>query len=434
MSADSTAHSREHGVAYVLQMFPKYSETFILNELLEHQRQGRSVRVLSLRYPREGRFHGCLASLTEAAEYLQESLWDDLSKLREAAWSALATSSAGVCRSLHPWLARHVTSRDLWQATLLKRWAVRRKVRHVHCHFGGFAASVAALSRMMGGPTFSVTLHAHEIFRENGDSAWLRRIVELSAFVVTVSKFNARYLVENVGAAGDRIRVLYNGIPLDRFGFSRTPRETGTILAVGRLIEKKGFIHLIRACRVLADQGLLTRCDIIGEGREKDCLAEEIRRLKLGSVVRLAGAWPQERVADALARYSAFALPCVRAADGNMDALPTVLLEAMAAGCPVVSTHLSGIPEIVENGESGILVPPGDENALAAALITLLKSPEACRRFAESGRRRVEERFDVQRSVAALGDWLIHAAHERPIGKSAASPSLSSALAPEQLA
>ncbi|HKQ49667.1 MAG TPA: glycosyltransferase family 4 protein [Phycisphaerae bacterium] len=411
MSADNaTLRVGEPAVAYLLQVFPKYSETFIVNEILEHQNQGRPVRVLSLRLPREGRFHGCLKDLESASEYIPESFWDSPAKIREAAWTVMKHSASGLPRIIRRWGAGDVTFRDLWQAMLVRRWAARRNVRHVHCHFGGFAATVAALSRMIGGPTFSVTLHAHEIFRESVNRRLLRRIIELSAFCVTVSQFNARHLEQHVGADPAKIRVLYNGIPLDRFTFHTGSREPGTILSVGRLIEKKGFVYLVRACRLLADKGLLKRCEIVGEGREEDRLRKEIKRLDLGSFVQLTGPWPQERVAAALSRCAAFALPCIRAADGNMDALPTVLLEAMAAGCPVVSTRLSGIPEIVDDGRSGLLVEPNDETALATTLETVLKDASRAQVIAEAGRRRVEELFDVRKSVATLGEWQHRAA------------------------
>jgi glycosyltransferase involved in cell wall biosynthesis len=362
--------------------------------------------VLSLRLPREGRFHGCLAELSEAAEYVPESLWDQPAKLFEALRMALVRAPLGVARAAACWARRRAAFRDLWQAAMVRRWAQRRGVGHLHCHFGGFAATVAHLARRMGGPPYSVTLHAHDIFRDTVDHAWLRRIIAGSAFVVTVSRYNEAYLGAQVGADTRRVRVLYNGIPLDRFPFYTGPREKGTLLAVGRLIEKKGFIHLVRACRPLVENGLLRRCDIVGEGREQAALAAEIKRLGLDGVVRLAGAWPQERVAEALARASAFALPCVAARDGNMDALPTVLLEAMAAGCPIVSTRLSGIPEIVADGGTGLLVEPGDEPGLARALSALLTDPARAAAFASAGRRRVEDLFDGRRNTNTLAAWL----------------------------
>jgi glycosyltransferase involved in cell wall biosynthesis len=411
MSADPAKIGRDdRAIAYLLQVFPKYSETFIVNEILEHQNQGRPVRVLSLRMPREGRFHGCLGDLCDAAEYVPESFWDAPSKVREAAVAAILHSGSSILRVMRRWAARDIDFRDIWQAMLVRRWAARRKIRHLHCHFGGFAATVAAISRVLGGPTFSVTLHAHEIFREGSNWPMLRRIVDLSAFCVTVSRFNAHHLVDSIGADSRKIRVLYNGIPLDRFAYQPGAREPGTILSVGRLIEKKGLIYLIRACKQLAEKGLLKRCDIVGEGRERDLLATEIKRLSLDQVVNLAGPWPQEKVADAFSRYSAFALPCVRAADGNMDALPTVLLEAMASGCPVVSTKLSGIPEIVEDARSGLLVEPNDQEQLASALGLMLADSGKAKSMAEAGRRRAEEHFDVRKSVATLGDWQLRAA------------------------
>lgn len=413
MSADrAESYSDDRRVAYLLQVYPKYSETFIVNEVLEHQKQGRPVRILSLRLPREGRFHGVLKELDDAAEYIPECFLECAGKCREAAWSVLKESPTSLARVGAIWTSRDVSIRDVWQALLVRRWAARRKVRHLHCHFGGFAATVAAFSRLMGGPSFSVTLHAHEIFRNNKNPAHLRRIVDLSAFCVTVSQFNARHLVDQLGVDPRKIRVLYNGIPFDRFPFCDGPREPGTILAVGRLIEKKGFVYLIRACRALADKGLLRQCDIVGEGREKDSLQSEIKRLGLGDLVKLAGPWSQERVADGLSRYSAFALPCVQAADGNMDALPTVLLEALATGCPVVSTRLSGIPEIVDDGRSGLLVEPNSEMELASALEMVLRDVDGATARAVNGRQRAKSLFDVRKSVSTLSEWQRRAADD----------------------
>lgn len=397
-------------LAYLLQVFPKYSETFILNELLEHQRQGAAVRVVALRYPRDGRFHGCLAELEQAAEYIPESVWDKSGKLVRAAWAVLRDRPMGFGNAAGQVLAGRVEPRDLWQATLVRRWAQRRGAAHLHSHFGGYAARVAWLARKMGGPSYSVTLHAFDIFRDNVDAGLLRRIVTDAAFCVTVSRFNAAHLRERIGADPVKVRVLYNGIPLHRFAYCDSPREPGTILSVGRLIEKKGFIHLVRACALLAQRGMLARCEIVGEGPEKATLSEEINRLGLRGRVHLVGAWAQERVARALSRAAVFALPCVAAKDGNMDALPTVLLEAMAAGCPCVSTRLSGIPEIIEDGVTGRLVPPGDDAALAAAVGDLLADAELGRRFARAGRQRAESLFDVRRSVATLRGWLVEAA------------------------
>lgn len=405
-STDRSMDSRQHEVAYLLQVFPKYSETFILNELLEHQRQGNPVRVLSLRLPREGRFHGCLADLEHAAEYVSESFWDRPGRIGEALRDVFVREMRGVSRNVSHWLWRHVTSRDVWQALLVRRWAKRRDVGHLHVHFGGYAAKVAYLSRLMGGPKYSVTLHAFDIFRETVNRKLLRRVIANSAFCVTVSQFNAAYLRDEIKADTNKVRVLYNGIPLERFPFSEGPREHDAVLSVGRLIEKKGFLHLIRACANLVEQGRSIRCDIVGEGPQKDELKAEIKRLGLRDRVRLVGAWPQERVAQALSRASLFALPCVEAKDGNMDALPTVLLEAMAAGCPCVSTHLSGIPEIILDRQSGRLVPPNDATSLAAAMGEMLDQPSMLTRYSRAGRARVVELFDVRQNVGVLSEWL----------------------------
>src|SRR5262249_44339612 len=152
-------------------------------------------------------------------------------------------------------------------------------------------------------------------------------------------------------------------------------RPPSRIVGVGRLVEKKGFPTLLRACGKLHARGVSFTCDVIGSGAQEALLQEMIGRLGLDRVVRLRGGLPLEDVAEEVRRASVVVLPCVKAADGNVDALPTVLLEAMGSGVPVVSSAISGVPEIVVDGETGYLVPPGDEAALADAIERILRDP-----------------------------------------------------------
>jgi glycosyltransferase involved in cell wall biosynthesis len=212
------------------------------------------------------------------------------------------------------------------------------------------------------------------------------------------------------GAAGD-VRRLYNGIDLDAFTPApHVERDPALILSVGRLVEKKGFEDLIRACALLRQAGVEARCEIIGAGERREALQALIDTLDLGQQVRLVGPKPQDEVMAAYRRAAVFALPCVVAEDGNRDGLPTVLLEAMASGLPVVSTNLVGVPEIVDDGVNGLLVEPGDVAGLAAQLARLLRDAGLRHRLGEAGRRKVAERFDVRQNVAQLHNWLAGAA------------------------
>ena len=225
--------------------------------------------------------------------------------------------------------------------------------------------------------------------------------------MVTVSDFNKAYLENLIGDLPSDIRRLYNGVDLNRFRVgNEEDRRPDLILGVGRLVEKKGFDVLIRACDLLVKWGVDFRCQIIGKGSERERLKALIAELGLDDRVALLGPRPQDEVAEAYRRAAIFALPCIVGSDGNRDGLPTVLLEAMASGLPAVSTSLTGVPEIIDDGINGLLVEPEDVEELARALAALLKDESLRREMGRAARRKVEEVFDVHKNVAQLRAWL----------------------------
>jgi colanic acid/amylovoran biosynthesis glycosyltransferase len=401
-------NARRNGrpIGYVLRMFPRYSQTFIVNELLALERLGIHLRIASLRRPSEDVVHASVRRLRSSIDYFPEPR-EARAKDGQIGEHRGAVSETGVDR-IHGRLGAYdIPWEEHAQARLLIDWARRYRIGHVHVHFGTGEATVAWLAHRFGGPSYTLTLHAFDIFRDNVDRRLLAEKINGSRFTVTVCESNRRFILEHLpGVEAERIRVSYNGIDLERFTDSDRQRDPQLVLAVGRLIEKKGFIHLVHAIAMLRDQGLRLRCDIVGDGRERQRLQDEIRRLQLDAQVRLVGILEQEEVQQRMREASCLVAPCVEARDGNIDALPTVLLEALASGCPVISTKLSGIPEIIESGVSGLLIEPRDENALANAIEHLLRDQELAMRLGRSGRRRVEEKFDVHRNVAALHDWL----------------------------
>ncbi|MGL5009611.1 MAG: glycosyltransferase, partial [Paracoccaceae bacterium] len=217
----------------------------------------------------------------------------------------------------------------------------------------------------------------------------------------TVSDYNAAHLRTLCPEAAGRIHRLYNGIDLTLF----TPTEApvpGRILAVGRLVEKKGFGVLVDACAILRDRGVGFDCRIIGDGPLQEALAAQIGTLGLAAKVRLVGQMPQERLAGELGTAAVATLPCVVTPDGDRDGLPTVLLEAMGMAIPVVTTTVTGGPDIVAHGETGLLCPPNDPAALADALATLLADPFRARAMGAAARLRAERLFDLTTNVAHL--------------------------------
>lgn len=394
-------------LGYLLRMYPRFSQTFIVNEILELEQQGANLAIGSLRKPNEGLFHESFSRVKTQTDYFPETIFESDSGHWRGQWELLREAPARYTRNLVATAGRQSIGWIEWlQAYHVVRWAAKRRIGHLHVHFGTEEASVAMLARRLGGPPYSLTLHAFDIFRDNVDKKLLTEKINESAFTVTVCESNRQHLVNTLrDVIPSRIRMNYNGVDLSRFRDEGRSREPKSILTVGRLIEKKGFRYLIRAVGLLRDQGLNVNCTIVGDGRERKSLEDECKQLKLNGQVRFAGALTQDAVRDAMQRSSCFVLPCVQAKDGNVDALPTVLLEALGCGCPCISTSLSGVPEILEHEVSGLLVEPENVESLARSIRRVFEEPDLARRLAVAGRALAEQRFDVTQNVCVMRQW-----------------------------
>jgi glycosyltransferase involved in cell wall biosynthesis len=220
--------------------------------------------------------------------------------------------------------------------------------------------------------------------------------------VVTVSDYNEQFLRGNFGAAADHVLRIYNGLDLAEFPFRSPMDRPPRIVAVGRLIEKKGFADLISACALLREAGIPFTCQIIGSGEQDAMLRREIVANGLEDRVEMVGALPLAEVKARVQDASLLAVPCVVGGDGNRDGLPTVLLEAMALGTPCAATDVTGIPELVWNEETGLLVPSRDVRELAGALGRLLSDPSLRVRLARQARSLIEREFDIHRNSSLL--------------------------------
>jgi glycosyltransferase involved in cell wall biosynthesis len=227
----------------------------------------------------------------------------------------------------------------------------------------------------------------------------LRSKLQAAAAVVTISDFHLNYLRATFGPLADHVQRIYNGVDLREFPY-QAPRERPlVIVAVGRLVEKKGFGDLIDACALLAGRGRHFCCRIIGSGVLEAELQAQIDRLGLGRMVLLTGPLPQPQVIQEMQNAAVLAAPCVIASDGDRDGLPNVIQEALALGTPVVSTDVTGIPEVVLDGETGLQVPQHAPPALASAIERLLGNSALRVQLASAGRRLIEAEFDIRRTT-----------------------------------
>ena len=301
----------------------------------------------------------------------------------------------------------------------------RRGVDHVHVHFANRAAHTAVFLKEISGIPFSVTAHGQDFMKDLGSDDLLREICAAAEFVAAETDYSRDLLRQRCPNSAAKIHRVYNGIDLERFQEPRSCNGTRIprIVSVGRLVAFKGFDDLIDACAELARRRIDFVCDIIGDGPLREALQAKIEQLDLSSRVNLLGSLSQGAVLEKLQAADIFALASTTDAQGATDVFPTVILEAMASARPVVSTHLAGIPELVVDGQTGMLAPPGDSTALAHALEQLLRHPELRLRFGDAGRARIEQHFRIEQTVAPLIEMLERSCRRRPAGDASASRS-----------
>ncbi|TVR58150.1 MAG: colanic acid biosynthesis glycosyltransferase WcaL [Candidatus Competibacteraceae bacterium] len=400
-------------VGYIVKRYPRYSETFIVNEILQHEEARLPIEIFALRPVLETHFQDVLAAVRAPVTYIPDkvskaaSLWESINAARRELpdfWAALDELG-------------DLEAEDLIQAIDLALRARERGVTHFHAHFGTVSATVARLAARFARIPYTLTLHAKDIYHVSVDPALMRKKLGAAARVITVSDYNQRYLAATYDSAAAKVVRLYNGLNLARFAFTIPSRTSREILAVGRLVEKKGFDVLIDACAILRDRGVAFQCRIVGDGTERATLSARIAHLNLGAMVRLAGPQPHAELIGTFREAAVVAAPCVIGADGDRDGLPTVLLEAMALGVPCVATDVTGIPELVRDGDTGLCVPQRDPQALADALQRLLDDADLRVDLATRARRLIEQDFDIRRNAAQLREWFAVAARDAAAGR-----------------
>lgn len=388
---------QQPALAYVLKRYPRFSETFIVNEILEHEKAGMRIHIFALRPVRESHFQDILAQVRAPVTYIRDisaathSLWELMSLARRELpgfWQALDELG-------------DMEEGDLLQAIKLALKARERGIAHFHAHFGTLAATVTRIASRLARIPYTLTVHAKDIYHQAVDQEDMRRKLGDAAGVITVSGYNQRYLQATYGRAAEQVRRIYNGLHLDRFTYQPPNLNSREILAVGRLVEKKGFDVLVEACGLLRERGIAFHCSIVGEGMMREPLQQRIERLGLAEQVCLAGPRAHAELIRIFREAAFFVAPCVISSDGDRDGLPTVLVEAMALGTPVISTQVVGIPELVRHNDTGLCVAERDPSALADAMARLLQDANLRSSLAGRARALVEEDFDIRKNAAA---------------------------------
>jgi colanic acid/amylovoran biosynthesis glycosyltransferase len=384
--------------AYLFERFPSFGQTFCYREVAELYRQGVAAPIFSIRNPKDEPAQDWNARIVQRVHYLPEEK-ELLEDVRRA--SKKGKLAPEIVAALDEW-GRRTDFLRLYQAVYVGLRLQELGIHHVHAHFAGMAARTAFWIAKFFPITFSFTAHANDIFAPKKFETGLDKLVGAALVVVTETDYAEKFLRERFPERADRIHRIYNGLNLAEFGRATFSSDRPSIVAIGRLIVKKGFANLIRACALLVERGRSFQCEIFGEGPLEEQLRGQIAELTLEEFVQLPGPKPQHELRERLARASVFVMPSVPEPEGGMDNLPTVIMEAMATGLPTVSTRIGGIPEMVVENETGFLVQPEDAVALAGAIEKITDDRSLGRKLGQAGYERAQELFSIEKNVQEL--------------------------------
>ena len=384
--------------AYLFERFPSFGQTFCYREVAELYRQGITPPIFSIRNPKDEPPQDWDTRIVRRVHYLPEER-KMLEEVQRA--SKKRRLSPAIIAALDEW-GRRTDFLRLYQAVYVGLRLQDLGIDHVHAHFAGMAARTAFWVAKFFPITFSFTAHANDIFAPRNFEIGLEKLIQTARLIITETDYSEKFLRERFPERADRIHRVYNGLNLAEFGPANFSSDPPLIVAIGRLIDKKGFANLIRACSQLVEHGRLFRCEIFGEGPLENQLRAQIEESGLKELVKLPGAKPQHELRERLAAANVFVLPSVPEAEGGMDNLPTVIMEAMATGLPVVSTRIGGIPEMVIDNETGFLVRPDDPLALAGAIEKVIDDRSLGQKLGQVGHGRAQTLFSIEKNVRDL--------------------------------
>ncbi len=390
-------------VAYIVSRFPSVTETFIANEIVALERLGDRVQLFSLRRQHPAAHSspdhlvtGCVAGGDlGAGEILgAQAHWFIR---RPGRWlAAWAGALRGNFRSPR-FLARTLVAVPISMA-----FARRLHADRIHAHWATHPALAAWVIHQLTDVPYSVTVHAHDLYV---DRSMLHRKLADAAAIVTISDYNARLIAELYGDVSEKVSVIPCGVDTEKLRVANDHATAGDPLqltCVASLQDYKGHEHLLQACRILRDRGVRFHLELIGDGELRASLQSSAAQLGLDECVTFAGARANAEVLARVESSDMVVLPSVVTSSGKMEGVPVALMEALALGTPVIASDLSGVGELIIDGETGLLVPPGNAAAIADAVQRISDDAAMRRRLARAGRDRVEDRYDLARNACLL--------------------------------
>ena len=404
------SRSNANAVAFVLKGYPRLSESFIAQEIVALEQRGLNIVIVSLRHPMDPAIHPIHDEVKATVLYLPEYLYQEPLRVLRACNGARRSANYKTVRNM--WL--HDLRRDrsanrirrFGQAMVLSR-EMAGKIRHLHAHFLHTPASVVRYASALMGIPWSCSAHAKDIWTT---PMWEKRqkLAECT-WITTCTQANVSHLSE-ITENHDTVKLNYHGLDLQRFPPPIQPRpprdgrhsdDPVIILSVGRAVDKKGYDELLRALSQLPTSRKWQFVHI-GDGDLLPALKRLGQELGIASCIRWLGALPQQEVLVWYRRADIFALACHVSATGDRDGLPNVLLEALSQRLAVLSTNVSGIPELIDQGKHGVIVPERDIAALTRALDRLIGDPDLRMRLGEAGSIRVREKFSLDAHINGI--------------------------------
>ncbi len=390
-------------ILYVVSLYPCWSETFIVREINTLIKRGHTVYIASLKHDCEEFAHPDALQNKDRVIYpsgtakqllaLTKVFFQNPFRLTEL----LLSSIAKFWNKPEPLFK---TFASLARAASMVEVIKPLDIQHIHAHWATYPSTASVLLSDVLHTPFSFTSHAHDIFVED---QLIKYKVDRCKFACTISHHNVRWLASKYGADSSKVHVVHCGIDLEQMrSFGEVERNT-SILAVGRFDEIKGFKYLIEAIGILKSEYPDIHCELVGavDGDTLTPLQARISELGIEENIDLLGAQSQDVVVEKMKSCGVFVLPCVVGSDGNMDGIPVVLMEAMALGTPVVSTGISGIPELIEHEKNGILVEPNDPLSLARGIKCTLSGKNLDERV-KAARERITNEFNIEHEVSKL--------------------------------
>lgn len=392
----------------VLKGFPRISETFISNEIRLLEERGFDIHIFSMRHPRENFTHASVRAIRAGVTYLPENMATDLPRLVWRTALLACTMPRRTAGAMRLWLSRFrlAPKKRTWCKHFLQAcWLVQREARkrgitHMHAHFAHTPTTVAMYAAELLGVPFSFFAHAKDIYTQAPAALALK--AARARFVVTCTDYNRRHLAALGAQDAACVR---HGIDLSLFQKNGTPHAATPpyrIMTVARLVPKKGLLDVLHALALLKKKRMSFSYVLVGDGPLAPDIRAAVSDLDLTEEVQFTGTVTHEDVLNLYRQADLFVIGCITAPDGDRDGIPNVLAEAMAMGVPVAATAVSGIPELVQNGETGLLSPCADPPALAQNMQRLLTDAALRQRIIPAARQQVERIFDNRKLIAEL--------------------------------